>query len=374
MNHKNDKNCQLPATVTPVVSPMGGTFSSGGLLIDWITARVPIDEFSEKDRQSLMLLSDRICRFCPVTGDVRYETSAWDSVRSDSHQVVFRLGGAEFWVQGSPARCIGDGCTVFSSGPSASLDIVSSLRRMLSHLASEFQIDFLSIPIERWKVSRIDVTGNLALQSLSDVRVALGYLRNVEGGRYRVSQQAGDTVYWSKSSSLRSAKAYSKGPHLRYLMRRPDYTGFEYTPAHFDKADRLLRLELTLRRHFFYTHNWLNVQPVDLKNIWHDFFDRMIGSMEVNDMDELKNRILQVAPTEGQAKAAMAFLGYIKAYGWQSARENYPKSSFYRNSKLLRRAGLSDADISMGDVVPFRRVITSSLVSSWAEIDEVKYG
>ena len=43
---------------------------------------------------------------------------------------------------------------------------------------------------EVWIVSRADITQNIMLDSLSDVRVALRYLRECEGGRYRVSQQA----------------------------------------------------------------------------------------------------------------------------------------------------------------------------------------
>ena len=59
---------------------------------------------------------------------------------------------------------------------------------------------------EVWIVSRADITQNIMLDSLSDVRVALRYLRECEGGRYRVSQQAGDTVYWSHRSRLRKGR------------------------------------------------------------------------------------------------------------------------------------------------------------------------
>jgi len=75
---------------------------------------------------------------------------------------------------------------VFGSGPSAALDLPGSLRRMIFHLSTVVGIP-IPCAIESWNVSRIDVTGNLLLPSLASVRQALSILRNVEGGRYRVS-------------------------------------------------------------------------------------------------------------------------------------------------------------------------------------------
>lgn len=62
------------------------------MLLDWVTARVPLSCFSEAERLALRQLGDRIQRFNPVTGEVAWETSAWDSVRSDSPQITYRCG------------------------------------------------------------------------------------------------------------------------------------------------------------------------------------------------------------------------------------------------------------------------------------------
>ncbi|NLC21164.1 MAG: hypothetical protein GX771_04540, partial [Halomonadaceae bacterium] len=183
-------------------------------MIDWVTARCPLELLSDDARAAALALGDRIQRYDPVTGDVVWTTAAWDSIRSDSHQLAAKAG-CDLWVQGSPGRIIGDGDTVFSSGAAAALDLRGCVDRMRQFLAARLGAELP--PAEVWIVSRIDVTGNVQLQSLAEVRQALSILRDVEGGRYRVSQQAGDTVYWSHSSKHRSGKAYAKGPHLLHL-------------------------------------------------------------------------------------------------------------------------------------------------------------
>lgn len=190
------------------------------MLLDWITARVDLECFSVSEREALRHLGDRIQRFNPKTGELVWETAAWDSIRSDSHNLSYRVGSDALWMQGSPARVIGDGDAVFGAGSAASLDLPGSVQRMRNMLAGVLGIG-LPEPLDVWKVSRVDVTGNLDVGSLPHVRESLAVLRNIEGGRYKVSSQAGSTVYWSQRSRLRAGKAYAKGPHLRPNMRRP---------------------------------------------------------------------------------------------------------------------------------------------------------
>ncbi len=338
------------------------------MLIDWVTVRVNLEHCSEQVRAAALALGDRICRYCPTSGEIRYESQAWDSIRSDSHQVSIRCTG-DLWIQGSPARLMGDGCAVFGSGASRALDLVGCVNRM-----TQFVQDYLGagqLPaIDLWKVTRVDVTGNLKLKDLGAVREALSILRNCEGGRYRVSQQQGDTVYWSHSSKHRSGKAYAKGPHLAHMMKKPDYTGRSYTPQELSDASQLLRLELSLKREFFARcDDWKALTPADLKAEWDSYFERMIGGAEVSTEHDLKKRILEAAPTEGQGRAAWGLWCIIKAQGWEAARECSSRPTWYRNLKILRAAGLGDADISAGNVVALRkRIIDAQMVNDWSQI------
>lgn len=339
------------------------------MLLDWITARVPLEHLSEEARQVCREFGERIQRFCPKSGNIVWETSAWDSIRSDSHQLSMRVG-LDLWVQGSPARVMGDGCAVFGSGASAALDIAGSLKMMIAHASKALGVQLPDVHV--WNVSRVDVTGNLFLPSLSAVRDALRILRDCEGGRYRVSQQAGDTVYWSHGSRLRSGKAYAKGPHLRHLMKKKDYTGRRYNDLELMNADQLLRLELKLSREFFARHNWQQLTPTDLEAQWQDYFMRMIGDADMKTDNDILDRVNAVAPTEGQAKSAYGLWTLIKSEGWERAQQMTTKPTWYRNLKILRQAGLGDADIAAGQVVPLRRrVLEAQMINTWAELHHV---
>mgnify|MGYP003629580503 FL=1 len=337
------------------------------MLIDWVTARIPLDRLSPEARTAALHLGDRVCCYCPKTGVVRYETHRWESVRSDSHQISVRAG-TDLWLQGSPARIIGNGCAVFGSGPSASLDLIGCVQRMISFVGHQLGVSLPPVT-DTWLVSRVDVTGNLALDSLAEVRTALSVLRNVEGGRYRVSQQAGDTVYWSHLSKLRSGKAYAKGPHLRYLMKNPKYEGHQYQPHEIALADNLLRLELKLGREWFARNPWKTATPAALNAEWNRYFLRMIGGVEVEADNDLQERIIAAAKTEGQGRAAYGCWVMIQNEGWERARQFFSKTTWYRNLKILRSAGLGDADISAGKVVPLRRrFMEARLITDWSQI------
>ncbi len=341
------------------------------MLIDWLTARLPFEHFTTEQQAGLRNLTDRIVRYCPQSGEIRYESQAWDSVRSDSHQVVFRVGTDAFWIQGSPARATADGCTVFGSGPSRALDLAGSLARMVTFVFDVLGDRFRPVAdIHHWLVSRVDITGSLALGSLVEVRDALRILRNLEGGRYRVSSQQGDTVYWSLKSRLRKGKAYAKGPHLIHLLKNPDYTGRRYTADELSIAEKLLRLELTLGREYFRRAKpWHQLTADDLTAEWRDYFDRMIGGAEVTNDRTLLDRVMAAAPTAGQGKSAFGLWTLIKAEGWERAKEFTSKTTWYRHLQILRNAGLSDADFSAGRVVEFRRkIFEAQAVHSWEDL------
>ncbi|TWH76189.1 II/X family phage/plasmid replication protein [Azomonas agilis] len=336
------------------------------MLLDWITARIPLQHLTPEARECVRLLNDRVCCYCPKTGIVRYESSRWESVRSDSHQIVARAG-SDLWVQGSPARVIGDGDTVFGAGASRSLEITAALQRMISFLATQLGV---ALPdASHWLVSRVDVTGNLLLGSLADVRIGLSILRGVEGGRYRVSATEGDTVYWSNASKLRKGKAYAKGPHLHHLLDKKTYTGRRYNEAELAFAQRLLRLELTLGREWFARNPWQTVTAEMLTNEWNEYFGRMIGGAEIVEDTDLRTRIVTAAETESRGKAAYGCWLMIQSEGWERAREAFSKTTWYRHLEIIRKAGLSDADISAGRVVQLRRrIIEAQLVNSWADV------
>lgn len=342
-------------------------------VIDWITISTPVESFPVECWETLLSQNDRIARFDPQTGDVRYEIAAWDSIRSDSHSISACVSASMgVRVQGSPARIIADGDSVFSSGASAAEDLTGCVERMISFYLGNLGIAYRP-PLSVWKVTRIDVTRNLKLDSLAEVRQGLTWLRNAEGGRYRVNQMAGDTVYWNKTSQYKKAKAYAKGPHLLFQGKQKGHKGREYSQAEIELASHLLRLELTLFRRYWeknlHLKDWREITPELLNAEWHKYFDALIGQTVMND-EQLKNNIFAVAKTPGQGKAAYLMWYSIKAMGWELAKENQTPSTWYRNLGILKNAGLKVTDIGNGKIIPFRvqKLVTGLQVNSWSEL------
>jgi II/X family phage/plasmid replication protein len=344
------------------------------VLIDFITAWVDLALFSEGDQAVLRSQGDRISKWNPRTGEVSWEVSTWDSVRSDSHQISIRVASDRLWCKGSPARVIGDGDAAFGAGPARALDLRGCVERMASFVCARLEV---SVPaVQRWQLTRVDITSMSLTPSLATVRQALSILRNCEGGRYRVSQQAGDTVYWSHHSRLKAGKAYAKGPHLRQAQQKPGYGGRRYTKAELVAVDRCLRLELTLGSQFWRERVGMPWYELTKKQHleWHaEYFNRMLGNVEVTEMS-IETLVQAVAPSKGQAKAAIGTWALIKSYGWEKAREMTSLRTWYRNLRILRDAGLSDADLSAGAVVALRRpLLQCQQVESWEELMAAVY-
>lgn len=356
------------------------------MLIDWMTLKCSTDYLNIDTIKAYQSTQDRILR---ISGDgsIAWEICAWDSVRSDSHQVAFQVTNNYIRIQGSPARLVGDGDNVFSSGAVAALDLKGCFNRFIAFVS---QHTGLALPNDftHWTLTRVDVTCNLHLGSLPAVRQALSILRDCEGGRYRVSQKAGDSVYWSQRSRLRKGKAYAKGEELLHKMRMLSKTQIDqptarfYTPQEIHLAKGLLRLELTLGSQFWRllktnrSLHWYNITPEFLTNEWKEYFNRMIGGADMAMTENIYDRILNIVdldskgkPKTTQAKAAYSLWNLIVNLGWQAAKDATPRRTWYRNLALLKKAGLSDADLSSGKVVQLRqKVIEVQPVHSWAEL------
>ena len=336
------------------------------MLIDWVTMRIPSDRLTPDARERLSSICDRLICYDPGSGHVHYDIPRWESVRSDSHQIAVRFA-SDLWVQGSPARVLGDGDTVFGSGASLDLNLKMCVHAMSRYVAGKLNIN---LPwATEWTVSRVDVTQNFALDSLDQVLSALSILARTSGGRYRVSSVHGDTVYYSQRSRLRAGKGYSKGRHLQYLSKTRRYHGRIYSAEEIKLCQNILRLELRLGREWFRRHLWSQVTPEDLREEFHSYFDRIIGGSEVGSTEDLKRRMISVADTEGQGRAAYGLWLLIQHEGWEVVRQNTPKSTWYRSLKVFRKSGLSDADISAGRVVEIRRkIIDFRQVNTWQEL------
>lgn len=335
----------------------------GGLpVIDWLTLWTDATNLPPESLKALLATQDRITRVTP-DGVIKWQTTARDSIRSDSHQITIKLG-SRFSIQGSPARVMGQN-NVFGSG-----DIRECASDMINFVARERSIVLPSL--ELWSVTRVDVTHNYALESPSAVRQALAELGLADGGRYQ-KRTMSETIYWSPTSAIRSGKAYAKGPHLRMQVKKGQAIA---TLDELVFADRLLRLELSLRNQFWRseaTKPWREHSESDFDRLHAAYFEPLAGSVELTEMNKLLDVCIKTAVeldrSEAQGKAAYRYWLLIKDVGLQEAKALTPKSSHYYHMKVLRAAGLGYADFHARNVTTIRSkpISLETPTRSWAE-------
>ena len=331
------------------------------MLIDWLTLSTDASLLDPRTIMKITGEQDKVMRVSPE-GEIKWAIPCRHNVRSDSHQITVRIG-AELDIQGSPARTKGTQDNIFGEA--------NPVRAFLDMV--QFLSDTLEVPIpedpRRWKIRRMDVTGNFDLGSLANVRQALNYLRHVEGGRYQVKTEA-ETVTWSQYSRLRSGKAYAKGPHMRYLIKKGQA---DLDPDQLSLVDRLLRLEMCLRGQFWRERAarlWYEWSSEQLYALFEKYFGQFIGKVEIVEVDKLLDALMKVAPTPGLAKAAYRTWLLIQSHGVEEARDLMAERTWYLHKRLLQQCGVSWADFHHRALVPFRRktIVLSDPVRSWEDL------
>jgi II/X family phage/plasmid replication protein len=334
-------------------------------VIDWLTLKIDAMALAPEAFNAFYANRSRLCLIDPA-GNVVWQKPTRESVRSDTHQLTIEFG-SELVVYGSPARLAsGDADNVFGSD-----SVGHCAELMVDHVARTLGVQLP--PFQRWECTRMDVTENFYLGSLANVKQALEMLRHAEGGRYQLRTDC-ESVYWSVKSTYRSGKAYGKGAHLDYLVRRGK---LEIDDERRAAAAGLLRLELSLRRHWFTRickKYWFQLSPSDLAKEHSEYFSKLIGDCEVSEMTDLQAHLAATAVklglSPGAGRAAFGSWNWIKSLGYQDWRAGIPRATFYRHKKILLAGGLCYADFRERKVVPIRkrRVVLDAPVKSWAEL------
>lgn len=340
-------------------------------MIDWMTLRFPLDRLdpaiAARFRAAMGMVS------CSDSDGVILWQKPFldlDALRSDCEGLLWtvtRDAENEYLTIGGSPAAIEHKNNVFGS---------CSVRHCAAVLLGAAAKTLCAIlpAAQLWSLRRIDVTENYLFSSSREVKQWLRALRNTDSGRHKATNATGDTVLWNAGSSLRKGKAYHKGPQIVYLLKKgKDYHISEWQLA---VADRLGRLELTLGsrwfRRFYEGHGvWWDITEEFLSGQHQDYFGRMWGGkMEITDMGRLLEELEKVAPSKGRAAAAHRTWAVIKSVGWSLAKDSMPNETFRKHVSWLRLAGLSDADLCAGNVLPFarREVVIANPVTSWEEL------
>lgn len=344
-------------------------------LIDWLTLRLPLEKLQDealhrrvRDCCNTLLCSD-------VDGVLVWEKQVLnvDALRSDSVGLFWQLqsdGKRPYLVIGGSPASVEHGVNVFGE-----IDIQHCASVLIRAASLELCAVLPAFPA--WQCRRIDITGNYALPDSASVKQALRQLSISEGGRRKASSNArgGDSVYWNPASDLVKGKAYHKGPQLRRLVLKGK---LDLAEPYLLLADRLLRFEHTRGARWFRRLQesgrcWFDLTSSDLVGFFLDFFGRLVDGVEVTDMEryELVEMIRdRNGCTPAHAEAAFATYRNIRADGFDVAKGFISRATWYRHLGMLRKVGISDADLVSGNVVKFRpvRVVLAQAVGSWDEL------
>lgn len=351
-------------------------------MIDWLTLRLPISSLTAGQIDQLMPYIGSVT----VYGSDGLEVSTKpifdiDKLRSDSAGIYWRIdsdGKERFLTIGGSPASVEHGNNVFGSD-----DIRHCASVMIG--AASRAIGLFLPPPSAWRCTRLDFTYNYALQSNKQVKQALRELLKGNSSRQKAVNNGGDSVYWGMHSDLIGGKAYDKGSQLLVLNRRGKTSA---TPEQIDLASRLLRLELSLKSRWFrrLTEHaevtghinphaaWLDLTPEILNDEHSRFFGKFIGDSGVMEMNDKGRGLLQrlefVTGTKGRARAAFDTWMRIRQLGHEIARDTMPRATWYRHTKALKEAGLSEADLQSGEIIPFRRDVIKlkAPVTSWEEL------
>ncbi|MDR1350615.1 MAG: phage/plasmid replication protein, II/X family [Zoogloeaceae bacterium] len=352
---------------------------TAGLLIDWLTLRIPLSDKQLGFDLHQRVMNARMHIQCfDSEGVKKWEKASldFDALRSDTVGLCWMMqgDGVQYYlvIGGSPAS-LNHGLNVFGD-----LDIRAGAETLIR--AAQRGLQAILPPLDRWQCRRIDITGNYLLPDASSVKQALRMLMNTDAARRRATsaKRGGDTVMWNTTSDLTKGKAYHKGPQLLFSCRRHN---LDVTPEQIEMADRLLRLEHTRGARWFRREEedgrrWQDLTSEKLEECYLEFFERLVEGVEVKDMDRMTLvELIQNSNniTEGRAEAAFTTYRNIRADGLEVVKGFMAKSTFYRHLRYLRNVGITDSDLYNSNVFPIRpvRIVLAQPVSSWEDIRRV---
>lgn len=329
-------------------------------MIDWLTFILKTDKLSISQREKLRQQIDVVVRFAP-NGEVKNINTTWESLRSDTTGCTIAYSPTQFIMCGSPASLFQTN-NVFGSS-----DILKCFHDFRRYLFRRLAIVLPSNP-KLYSCSRIDITENYLLNGQDEVLNALKYLSFAETRGQNVTTKK-STVYWNKNSSRREAKAYNKFLHAKTMLKNFKHM---YDEKDLENLKNILRLELKLGNKYIpeMDMRWYEMTAKILKLEHSKFFKPVLGSIDVPSKTELFNKLVKIADTENQARAAFNTFNMICTLGKELTKGSIPKSSFYRHCKLLKQAGLSSADLTSGQILPFRRqtIALGESIENWEQL------
>jgi II/X family phage/plasmid replication protein len=299
------------------------------VFIDWLSAVVPYYHTDPINNGCFVVVdSDGVIertttRQVEVPGsfDSRFHVKTWES-------------GETLYVSGNPLKFL-QGHNLF--GPTELLEL---MWQTLQKLADALNLNPSDNERERWReghyrLTRVDCTGNLRLDSDDAVKELLRLLPVCSTLRGEPPTREGNTVYYARHSQRRTLKIYGKHAEMRRTGHCPD-PSLPYLEELTEWARGVIRLELTLRgkaleqRHLQYGHCWKPETPEEQMR-------HTLGEVKFSENYALNEDTLRAMPAR-----------LVTAYAtWKSGRDLrtiFSRSTYYLYKKDFLKHGI---DISL---------------------------
>lgn len=347
-------------------------------MIDWMTLTIDASEIERKYHSVLKHQSESILHL-DVDGAIKRESSLFARVSPDTEKHssdLFGLSinfGSQLVICGSPARTSKTHNLFGSSHPLLCFEM------MVNFVERCLDIKLPKSP-KLWNCTRIDYNRMYELGGHTGVLQALNFLRHSESRGANVTC-AGTTVYWDKNSTYLSLKAYDKFQDLKRTMRQKKTF---LTAEELALCESLLRFEMKLGRHYMYRQEertgrkWYDYTAKDLADIFNEKLNQIIGKeMNITNHKGLRQKFQESAIKLGftpmMGSRAYSTFNMIKVEGLETVKREMKKSTFYLHKKIMRHAGLSNADITTGRILEFRRksIIIDQPITSFNQLREL---
>ncbi len=260
---------------------------------------------------------------------------------------------------GNPSKFL-QGHNVFGSNDLISLMLETYLI-ILKYLGIQpYLHDIKSMRLGDYPLTRIDINCSYELPSRGDVRAWIRAAELTSKTRNGRPVMKSGTVYWGKSSSRWSVKAYSKGDEIEKhkLPFGLHNSGISQW------ADRQLRIELTLRGKELKERSIQMASQLNndrLKELYKEYLERIDMSEQIR------------LSSEDELNLPKKLRGiYLHWVSGEDLRRLYSKSAFYRHRKSLKVHGIDitipQKNIKKTNVVPLVRVLEAipSQIPTWA--------
>lgn len=336
-------------------------------MIDWLTLKISALDLNHKAFHALRCQADTIMRIDVESGEVVWQIMPWETLRSDNHAINVRYG-TDVYIAGTPARLFSKyNDNVF--GPD---DVGLCAERMLQFVA---ETKGIILPhFSHWQCTRLDITFNYLLPNTVSKSSVSSHLRHCSGGRYQVRNDS-DTIKWSPRSQTFSGKAYFKGQHLLYQLKKNVHN----VPMDYVRmCENLLRLELKLGNKFFsrkYIDPYYTITESILKKYHNQYFTNILGKMNINKKSTIQKQLQQSSIALGFSKGlgTSAYHTYlaIKESGIDAVKDEMSPAAYYRHKQIMFNAGMSWANLQPSNVIPMQMqpVVLGDPVHSWSDLE-----